>query len=135
MTRRRRLFDSNYLMNHYRRKCHSPIARWSERDAHAWADDLLELYQTNAIVSPVYLEFVAGTSSHADLKLSRAYLSRFVIVDGWKIVDRDLKEARRIAERVPRDGRPRDFGDCLIRAIANRFSYEVLTNDASFPGR
>jgi predicted nucleic acid-binding protein len=129
----RRLFDSNYLINHYREKCRTPIANWSERDAHEWALKLCKLHGTTAIVSPVYLEFVAGTRSRADLRLSRAYLSRFMVIDGWSILDQDIQEAKRIAERVPRDGRPRDFGDCLIRAIANRFSYEVLTNDDDFP--
>jgi hypothetical protein len=34
---------------------------------------------------------------------------------------------------VPRNGKPRQLGDCLIRAIAARLKYDVQTVDGSFP--
>ena len=41
-------------------------------------------------------------------------------------------KAKRLAERVPRDGRRRQLGDCLVQAIANRLRYEVFAIDTFF---
>jgi predicted nucleic acid-binding protein len=103
----------------------------NEGDAAEWAANLIETYSTNVIVTPVYVEFVAGTRSAAELVIARAYLAELRVLDKGSILER---EARRLAERVPRDGKPRQMGDCLIKAIANRFRYEVFSNDQGFPG-
>jgi predicted nucleic acid-binding protein len=105
----------------------------SESDATQWATKLIRTYSTDVIVTPVYLEFVAGTKSAAELRTARAYLGALRILDKGKILDRDWVEARRLAERIPRDGKPRQLGDCLIKAIANRFGYEVFSSDQGFP--
>lgn len=105
----------------------------SESDAMLWAAKLIKAYSSDVIVTPVYLEFVAGTKSTWELKIARAYLSALRILDKGKILDRDWVEARRLAERIRRDGKPRHLGDCLIKAIANRFRYEVLSSDQGFP--
>ena len=85
-------------------------------------------------MTPVYIEFVAGARTAVELELSRAYLAGLEIVDAGRILKEDWEKARQLAERVPRDGKPRQLGDCLIRAIALRLKYyDVLTADDSFP--
>lgn len=130
---RRRVLDTQILIRHWQ-ACiagveHDP----TEERAAAWAADLIETYSTDVIVTPVYVEFVAGTRRAAELRAARAYLAKLRILDEGRIIDRDWIEARRLAQRVPRDGKPRQLGDCLIKAIANRFSYEVLSSDRGFP--
>jgi hypothetical protein len=87
--------------------------------------------RTGSIVTPAYIEFVAGTTSAHELRLARAYLAEFEIVDKGRILDQDWIEARRYAERVPRNGKPRQLGDCVIKAIAKRLNYDVDTFDES----
>lgn len=97
-----------------------------------WARELIELHGTRAIVSPVLIEFLAGTSNATELRLAKAYLDPFEIVDQQRIPPQDWQEAVRLAQRVPRSGQRRQLGDCLIRSIANRLKYEVVTHDVGF---
>jgi hypothetical protein len=101
--------------------------------AEDWARQLIQMHDTNAIVTPVYLEVMAGTRSKKDFQLMRAYLGPFVCIDEQKFLPHDWQEALRLAQRVPRDQRPRDLGDCLIRALANRLNCNVFTLDKGFP--
>lgn len=93
----------------------------------------MRLYDTDAIVTPIRIEFVAGTRTAHELRLARAYLANFRAIDGGRILAEDWIEAHRIAERVPRDGKPRQLGDCLIAAIAKRLRYDVEAKDRAFP--
>jgi hypothetical protein len=102
--------------------------------ARAWGRELAAIEKTTAIVTPVLLEVVGGTTSAAELRLMRAFLKPFECVDEQRIPSQDWDEARRLAQRVPRDRRPRQLGDCLIRAIANRLRYGVRSRDTGFPG-
>lgn len=92
-----------------------------------------ELQDVDAIVTPVCLEMIVGTVTKHELELTRAYLDEFDVLDRGDVRPKDWEEARRIAERIPPDGKPRDLGDCLIRAIANRLKRDVLSLDAGFP--
>jgi predicted nucleic acid-binding protein len=67
------------------------------------------------------------------MKLARAYLGEFEIVDAGRILPADWKVAKQIAHRILRDRSPRQLGDCIIRAICNRLHLEVLTADRRFP--
>ena len=102
-------------------------------DARHWAKQTIELYDTNAIVTPVYVEMVAGVSDKHELELTHAFLAQFDSIDKGKISQADWEEAIRIAQRVPRNRKPRHLGDCLIRALANRLRYKVETLDDDFP--
>jgi predicted nucleic acid-binding protein len=127
---RQRILDTSFLISFWNRRGGQPD---DVEQARAWGYELVELERTNSIVSPVYLEFVCGARSQKDLIAAEAFLSSFDIRDGWDVRSADLNEARRIARRVPRDGRPRQLGDCLIKAIANRLRCEVVTRDERFP--
>jgi len=49
------------------------------------------------------------------------------------VLPQDWEEAVRLAQRVSRVPVPRDLGDCLIRAIADRLRFQVFSLDESFP--
>ena len=105
----------------------------TEADARMCAHELIEAEGSSLIVSPVMIEFLAGTQSKDELRLARAFIDSFEIADQGKFLKRDWVEAKRLAEHVPRSGRPRDLGDCLIAALANRLKLEVRTGDSGFP--
>lgn len=130
---RRRVLDTHVLIGHWHRRLGDSPQQPTILQASAWADELATFYGTIAIVTPIYIEFVAGVRSKQELELARAYLGGFPNLDRGKILASDWKEAKRLAERVPRDGKPRQLGDCLIKAIATRFGYEVFSSDRGFP--
>ncbi len=99
-----------------------------------WAADLIAFYGSNAIVTPIYLEVVGGVTDRRELALTLVFLGRFRCVDERDIPADDWRDAERIARRIPRKRTPRDMGDCVIRAIANRLKYAVHTFDTNFPG-
>jgi predicted nucleic acid-binding protein len=127
---RQRILDTSVLISFWRRRGGQPA---DIEQARAWSRELIDLERTHAIVSPVYLEFVCGARVRSELTLADAFLSSFDVKDGWEIRATDLNEARRIARRIPRDGRPRQLGDCLVKAIANRLRCDVVTRDEHFP--
>lgn len=100
-----------------------------------WAREIIDLFGTDAILTPVWVEVVAGTQSSAELAFARLFLSHFRIADGGKIMTEDWDQAKRLAARVPPDGKRRQLGDCLIRGIAIRLRCDVHTADQSFPKR
>jgi len=99
----------------------------------SWAEKLIANHGSRRIVTPVYIEMVAGATGSDELKLTHAYLDPFEMVDEGKIPKEDWDEAKRIAQRVAPKGGKRQLGDCLVRAIANRLNCDVLTLDGTFP--
>jgi predicted nucleic acid-binding protein len=130
---RRKCLDSCVLINHWQRCSGGSVAGWSPAEAATWAMKLIDMRGTRAIVTPVYLEMVAGTRNKHELMLTRQFLKQFKLVDDGNVVPEDWTEARRLAERIPRNGRRREVCDCLIRAICNRLGYDVDTLDEGFP--
>jgi predicted nucleic acid-binding protein len=131
---RKKILDTSILISHWRR-------RWSEArrspavaDVRRWARELIDLYNTDAIVTPVYVEMLAGITSRQHLQLTRAFLSEFQCIDEAIVPPADWVETIRLAQRVSTRSRPRDLGDCLIRAIANRLRHDVMTFDTGFAG-
>ena len=130
----RRALDTNILVSHWikvTRGIH-PAALTTEQAAR-WGRELAKLLDTDLTLTPVCLEFICGQRSSHEVQLARAYLGTFRVADKGTILDQDWVEARRIAERVPRDGLRRQLGDCLIRAICNRLKLDVLTAEKRFP--
>lgn len=128
-----RVLDTNKLVRHWRR--FKPKGGRTPAGAEGWARKLIEVEETDAIVTPVELELLGGTLSESDRSLMQAYLKPFRIIDEGKILERDWKLARRLIERIPRGvgPRPRGLVDCLIRAIADRLHHDVWTNDEGMP--
>lgn len=128
----RRILDTSVLISYWNSKGGRPA---DAAVAQAWATDVQRIHRSDAILSPVYLEFICGTQSSEELKLATAFLERFEVKDAWQIRREDLRKARQIAARVPRKRNRRQLGDCLIRALANRLRCEVVTSDQGFPPR
>ena len=71
---------------------------------------------------------------HESLELARAYLGEFDVIDRGRILPEDFVRARELAAPRKRITARRTFADCLIRAIADRLTHDVLTYDKGFPG-
>ena len=130
---RKYILDTSVLLKHWKRCVGSSLKGKKNSDALQWAKALIEIEDTNAILTPIYIEMVAGVSSEEELRLTRSFLRQFKMIDNGLILSQDWEEARRLAERIPRDGKPRQLGDCLIQAIANRLKFQVRTFDKRFP--
>jgi predicted nucleic acid-binding protein len=128
-----RLLDTCILVAHWQRRRKNCKREIDKNAVESWADELIKLEGTNAIVTPVRLEFFAGTNSKSDLALAESYLAKFTVIDNGLITKDDSQEAERLAKRIPKDGKPRHLGDCLIRAIARRLKYDITTSDKTFP--
>lgn len=129
----RLILDSCVLVDHWRR-CWSQSSR--KRTAprpRDWAAKLIELYRTDAIVTPVSVEFLVGFTNSRELEQARIFLQEFHCVDEQDIPKDDWHHTLRLARRIPHHGKPRQIGDCLIRAIADRLRYDVHTADQGFP--
>ncbi len=129
----RAILDTSVLIDYWRRCRKSERRELTPSTVRSWARQLISLRRTNVIVTPVLVEMLAGVSDQKELRLTRAFLSAFRCLEDGEIPIRDWQEAVRLAQRVPSDGKPRHLGDCLIRAIANRFRYRVDTHDKDFP--
>ena len=128
----RRVLDTSVLIRYWNQR-RTRVAGASIADSETWAGNLIDLYRTRAILSPIYLEFICGLNRRPELEAGKRFLEQFEVIDGWRIQPEDLQEAKRIAQRVPRTGKPRQLGDCLIRAMATRLRHDVVSVDQSFP--
>jgi predicted nucleic acid-binding protein len=129
----RRVLDTSELVSNWLR-CRARARELpSSNLARDWARELCKLHETDAIVTPVYVEFIAGAQSGAELDAYRAYLSGFRVIDDGRVLEGDWAYAKRLAGRVPSDGKPRQLGDCLIAALAFRLNCAVQTQDRYFP--
>jgi predicted nucleic acid-binding protein len=130
---RKKLLDTNVLSLQWQRKGGRRAEGFSTEDVNKWAAELIAMHGGAAIVTPVYIEFICGATTQQEMELAKSYLAGFQIADGGDIRRDDWTEADRIARRIPRDGKPRQLGDCLIRAIANRLRMDVVSHDRGFP--
>ncbi|HUT10885.1 MAG TPA: PIN domain-containing protein [Thermoguttaceae bacterium] len=130
---RKTVFDTSVLIRHWIHCGGRSPKNKTLADAESWGRSLVEAHDSNAVLTPVYIEFVAGARSTAELRLAEAYLEQFEIIDNRSILKQDWEEAERLARRVPRSGKPRQLVDCLVRAIANRLNRDVFTLDQTFP--
>jgi predicted nucleic acid-binding protein len=124
---RKKVLDTNILIAHWRR--FAPYADKRPSDAEQWARSLIEGRETDAIVSPVAIEFLCKKVDRHQLELAEAFLNVFRIIDEGKLVPQDWQEARRLAKHAGPRARERDLGDCLISAIADRLNHDLITDD------
>lgn len=128
-----RVYDTSVLIAKWRQRCYAPIQRYTAKDAVEWARELERIHGASHISTVVEIEFLAGFTNRSEMKLARLFLGHFANADEGRILKADWDKARNLAERIPRDGRPRQLGDCLLAAIARRLTLEVVTLDAGFP--
>src|SRR5437660_193519 len=120
------VLDTSVLISFWRQRRAAALVNNSAKQAESWGRDLVRLHDTDAIVTPVYIEMVAGTMNRHELSLTKAYLKTFRCIDQGNILSRDWQEAIRVAQRIGRQPLRRDLGDCIIRAIADRLHHEVF---------
>jgi predicted nucleic acid-binding protein len=130
---KRFILDTSKLINHWRNRRSRLAEPVTDELIAKWAGELIDLYQTDAIVTPVAVEFLGGFTTRVELRRGEVFLSRFTCVDSLDIREQDWRKVRQIVRRTPRDGKPRQLGDCLISAIAHRLGYRVITDDQGFP--
>jgi predicted nucleic acid-binding protein len=130
---KRFLLDTCVLIAHWQRRSRGRLSEASAHDVRNWANELIALHKSNAIATPVAIEFLAGFTSKHDMDLGRLFAAQFVAIDGGDISKEEWMRARQIAERVPHSKRRRQLGDCSIAAIAERRRYDVFTDDSAFP--
>ncbi len=130
-----RVLDTNVLIRPWRGQLLGLRRVDSEASAQASAAAWLRLPPDEAIVTPVRVEFLAGTESRDELRLADVFVSHFPLLDGGRVLPQDWDEAERYARRVPFDGRRRGALDCLIRAICDRLHADMYTGDTGFPRR
>jgi predicted nucleic acid-binding protein len=127
------VLDTSVLLRYWRQRQARSSSPLTASAVRRWARALIDQYHTDAIVTPVYIEVVAGVRNKQELQLTLAYLGSFQGIDHGHILPEDWKNAIRLAQRVPGKGQPRDLGDCLIRAISDRLRHIVKTHDRDFP--
>ena len=128
-----RILDTSVLLRHWKHRSGASLAGRTPDDAQHRAREAMDLYRSNVIVTAVYVEFIAGVRSSDELRLAERYLAQFKLLDDGESTKEDWEAAKRIAWRVPRSGKPRHLGDCLIRATAKRLRRDVYTLDKDFP--
>ena len=129
----RKIFDTSALIRHWHDCGGASPSGKTPADAAKWAQDLITIHDTDAIVTPVFVEFIAGVTNSVELTLTRAYLEQFKVIDAGKITVEDWEETRRLAQRIPPTSKRRQLGDCLIAAIGKRLHYDVIRFDKGFP--
>jgi len=130
---REKILDTNKLISQWKRRRKRPLGDYETSDVEVWAAELIELYETNCILTPVYLEFIGGVIDRREMELSRAFLGAFSILDEGDIRPEDWTKACQLAERIPQDTRPRGAIDCLIKAITIRLRCVLVTDDTGMP--
>jgi len=131
---RHNVLDTTILIAHWRRRrLARPLTELDEAEVERWTRQLIEIKKSDATVTPVLLEFLCGVGDKREMIMARAFLKPFKAIDDRRTLQRDWQEAQRLAERVPANRRPRDLGDCLIRAIAQRLNHDVRTLDTGMP--
>lgn len=123
-----RILDAEVLISHYNKMTKSRTVEAVK----AHARQLIEIQETNWILSPIRIEFLCGALSSDEFKLYSAYLEPFEVLDKRNIPSHDWSEAERRAKWVKNSRRRRKLGDCLIQAIAKRLHAEIVTKDKDF---
>ena len=79
----RKIFDTSALIRHWHDSGgRSPTGK-TAADAAGWAQRLIAVHDTDAIVTPVFIEFVAGVTNSVELELTRSYLGLRSRVSKW----------------------------------------------------
>ncbi|MBX6313108.1 MAG: type II toxin-antitoxin system VapC family toxin [Isosphaeraceae bacterium] len=123
----KRVLDTNILITHFHLL--RPLDGKGPGEAEDWARALIRDKASDAIVSPVEVEFLCGVLDEHERELREAYLRPFKVIDEHRTLPQDWQEARRLAKHPGFQASPRDLGDCLIVAIAERLKHVVVTLD------
>lgn len=73
------------------------LRKVARKEVTRWAAKLVEDRGSDAITSPTVIEMLCGTRNKHELNLTRAYLSKFRVIDEGKITEQDVFHAQRLA--------------------------------------
>lgn len=74
----RRILDTNLLINHWGRcRVQHKNRSISANHAQKWAEQLIEIEYAQAILTPIYIEYLCGQTSAEKVKLAQAFLGKF----------------------------------------------------------
>src|SRR5437879_5010929 len=96
----KRVLDTSILIRHWRNRRAKARSEITTAVVRSWARELIKLYQSDAIVTPVYVEMIAGVTNRNELRLTQAFLQEFRCIDGKHIPEQDWHETIRVAQRV-----------------------------------
>lgn len=130
----KRGLDTSILIKHWHdKRGRRTLVQLSRETVIEWAKELQEMLDSDAIVTPVRIEMLAGTQSKIEYELTRIFLDQFTCIDNGRILPDDWQEAERLASRVPFGGQRRQLGDCIIAAVFRRLNYDPRAEDKRFP--
>jgi len=95
----RRVLDTSVLIQHWhdcRARAAKDLSDLQPSETEVWGCALIRLRRADLILTPVYLEFVAGAQSAHELLLQRSYLFPFAIHDRGDVRKEDWIEASRV---------------------------------------
>ena len=127
-----RVLDTNVLLKKW---AHDGLFRRTVKEAviRESARELINLYDSDLIITPVEIELLAGTRNQDELRRMRIFVGEFRLADGGRITQDDWEKAKQIAQRVPADARQsgyrRQLCDCLFRAVCARLNFDPFTFD------
>lgn len=126
----RRVIDTNVLIElwHGRKPARRPVR--SEESADEAAAAWLRLNPKDSILTPVRLEFLAGTRDKEEQRLADRFLAAFEVLDGGRVLPEDWERAERYARRIRGTGKARQAIDCLLLAICDRLHADLHTIDS-----
>jgi hypothetical protein len=79
-----RIIDANHLIGIWRLRIPKP-ADADITDARQCADESIRNLGTNALVTPVVMEFLAGIQSRHELRLADEFLTQFAVIDAGHV--------------------------------------------------
>jgi predicted nucleic acid-binding protein len=86
---KRHVLDTSILLYHWHRSVSSPLERLTVDDARRWARKLIDLQETDVIVTLVFLEVLCSARSAHEMRLTGGYLAEFRILDGGQVTKED----------------------------------------------
>jgi hypothetical protein len=125
----RRVIDHNVVLGlwHGRGPNRKPVR--SEETARQAVREWLRQHPEDGLVTPVRLEFLAGTKDREEQRLGDLFLDGFPLFDGGRVLVEDWIAAERFARRIRGTGRARGVVDCLILALCERLHADLYTLD------
>src|SRR6266852_1597285 len=98
---KRKLLDTSHLIDHWNKKGGKSLTIGGHGilAAATLANELIRFRGTNAIVTPVKIEFLCGVQSSQEMELALEYLKHFQVIDDGRLLPQDWVEVTRLAKR------------------------------------
>jgi hypothetical protein len=85
----KRVLDTNILLSFWNHCSQKSKGRFQAADARRWAKQLISFHNTNAILTPIYIEVLAGVTNAKEATAWEAFLAEFACVDRQQLFKED----------------------------------------------